>query len=251
MNNRKHILKITISAMLIGISIIVSRFFVIYIGPSFRLTVGNVPILLGGIVLGPIYGLIIGLIADVIGAAIFFGGNFLIFPMISSMLYGLIPGLIFLVFKKIREKIKLPPAYIIIGLLLVAATIYVLSVDQIANPTDMSATFTLTPLTKLITISALALVVAGLMVALYFSDKSLKLKDNYKSALPSDFALTIIVTELLVDIIYTPIWKHFVFGLPYFFTLFMQILILLTLIVFKTLLINLIAYAFNKSRIEL
>lgn len=238
--------------MFIAISIILMRVFVFPAGMSyFRLTLGNVPIILGGILLGPIYGAIIGLIADVVGASIFMGSNFLVFPMISSVLYGLIPGLIFMVLKKIRDKTKVPLAYILIALMFIFSAIFLVTQDTFTNPFENTAPYVLTPLNKFLTILISGIIILGLLIALYFSDKKLKLKDNYKHALPSDFAFTIIVTEIIVDVIYTPIWKHFYFGLPYLLTLFIQVLILLGLILFKTLLTNLIAYSFNKSRIDL
>lgn len=252
MNNRKHILRITLSAMFIAISIILMRIFVFPQGMSyFRLSLGNVPIIIGGILLGPIYGAIIGLLADVIGASIFMGANFLVFPMISSVLYGLIPGLIFLAFKRLRGKIKISPSYPLLLLLLIVAVIYFSLQTSFTNPFNSSVTYLLTPLNKFIAICLTSLVVIGLLIALYFSDRRLRLKDNYKNTLPSDFAFIVIVTELIVDVLYTPIWKRFYFGLPYYFTVFIHILILLSLLLFKTLLLNLIAYSFNKSRINI
>lgn len=252
MNNKKHLLRITISALFIAISIVLTRFFVFPYGPTyFRLTLGNVPIILGGILMGPLYGAIIGFGADIIGASLFPSGNFLIFPMISSVLYGTIPGLIFMFLKRYREKIKFPLVYPVIATLFLGGSVYFLLQNTLTNPFDRQVSYTLTPMVKTISVIVAFILVAALLVALYLTDKKLKLKDSYKSVLPSDFALTIIITELLVDVIYTPIWKHFYFGLPYFFALFVHILILLTLLVLKTMLINLIAYSFSKSQINI
>ena len=74
---KKHLLRITISALFIAISIVLTRFFVFPYGPTFfRLTLGNVPIILGGILMGPIYGALIGFGADIVGATLFPSGNF-------------------------------------------------------------------------------------------------------------------------------------------------------------------------------
>ena len=252
MRNKKHLLRITISALFIAISIVLTRFFVFPYGPTFfRLTLGNVPIILGGILMGPIYGALIGFGADIVGATLFPSGNFLIFPMISSIFYGAIPGLVFMVLRKYRTKIRLPLVYPSIAVLYLLGVIYFLLQSTLTNPFDRQVSYTLTPMVKVISLIVSALLVAGLLVALFFTDRRLKLKDSYQNVLPSDFAMTIIITELIVDVIYTPIWKHYFFGLPYLFALFVHILILLTLLILKTSLINLIAYSFNKSKIEI
>jgi len=252
MKNKKHLLRITISALFIAISIILTRFFVFPYGPTyFRLTLGNVPIILGGILMGPLYGAIIGFGADIIGATLFPSANFLVFPMISSILYGAIPGLFFMLLRKYKQKNKFPLVYPVITALYLGAALYFVFQSSLTNPFDRQVSWTLTPLVKIISLVISLVFVSGLLQVIYFTDKKLKFKDNYQNFLPSDFALTIIVTELLVDVLYTPIWKTFFFSLPYFFTLFMHVIILLTLLILKTMLINLIAYSFSKSKVNI
>ncbi len=252
MRNKKHLLRITISALFIAISIVLTRFFVFPYGPSyFRLTLGNVPIILGGVLMGPLYGAIIGFGADIIGATLFPSGSFLIFPMISSMLYGAIPGVLFMVIKKYRGVMKVPLIFPSIGLFYVVGLIYFLFQKTLKNPFNTQVVYTLTPTIKLVALLISLVAIALLFTALWWTDKKLKLKNNYHQVLPSDFALVILITELLVDVVYTPIWKYFYFGLPYFFALFIHILIVLTLLILKTMLINLIAYSFSKSKVNI
>lgn len=253
MKNKRHIIRIALSALFIAVSIILMRLFVFPAGPTpFRLSLGNVPIILGGILLGPIYGVIIGFGADIIGANLFPSGTFLVFPLISSILYGLIPGLFFMLLKKIRTKNKFPLVYPLVIVLFAIVLIYFSAQSSIKYPFSFSGdqAWVLTPLSKTITIVVAVIVAVLLLGGLFLTEKKLKQKDTYQNVLPSDFALTIIVTELLVDVIYTPIWKNLYFGMPYMFSLFMHILILLSLIFFKTTLINLIVYSFKKSNIQ-
>lgn len=252
MKNKQHLLRITISALFIAISIVLTRFFVFPYGPTyFRLTLGNVPLILGGILMGPIYGAIIGFGADIVGASLFPSGTFLVFPMISSILYGTIPGLFFMLLKKYKSKFSFPLVYPAIGLLYLGGAIYFMLQTTFTNPFDRFVSYQLTPLIKFISLTISLILVLGLLAAIFLTDKRLKLQNNYKNFLPSDFALTIIITELIVDVFYTPIWKHFYFGLPYFFALFVHILILLSLLILKTALINLIAYSFARSKVEI
>ncbi|MDD2482039.1 MAG: folate family ECF transporter S component [Lutispora sp.] len=87
-----------IGGLLAGMSIILTRFFAIYlVGGSVRLSFGDIPILLSGIMLGPVTGGLTGAIADLAGMMMFGGGGGPYFPgfTLSAMLVGVIPGLIF------------------------------------------------------------------------------------------------------------------------------------------------------------
>ena len=87
-----------IGGLLAGMSIILTRFFAIYlVGGSVRLSFGDVPILLSGILLGPVIGGLTGAIADLAGMLMFGGGGSPYFPgfTLSAILTGMIPGLVF------------------------------------------------------------------------------------------------------------------------------------------------------------
>ncbi|MGI5997960.1 MAG: folate family ECF transporter S component [Lutispora sp.] len=89
---------LAVGGLLAGMSIILTRFFGIYLaGGAVRLSFGEIPILLSGIMLGPAIGGLTGAIADLAGMMMFGGGGGPYFPgfTISAMLVGLIPGLIF------------------------------------------------------------------------------------------------------------------------------------------------------------
>lgn len=93
--NSKFSTKTLISlALLTAISIILARFCVIWITPSIRISFGNIPILLAGIMFGPIGGALVGLVSDVLGSAFLSGLGWYPPITISAMLMGLIPGLL-------------------------------------------------------------------------------------------------------------------------------------------------------------
>ncbi|MEA4963210.1 folate family ECF transporter S component [Lutispora sp.] len=95
---RLSTLSMAVGGLLAGMSIILTRFFAVYlVGGSVRLSFGDIPILLAGMLLGPVIGGLTGAIADLAGMLIFGGGGFPYFPgfTLSAMLTGAIPGLIF------------------------------------------------------------------------------------------------------------------------------------------------------------
>ncbi len=91
------------AGFLVAISIVMTRFVYIMLAPAgvqvLRISFGYVPLMLSGILFGPLVGGLTGLAADLIG--------FLVNPMgpyhpgftLSSVLWGVIPGLIFIVLK--------------------------------------------------------------------------------------------------------------------------------------------------------
>lgn len=95
--------KIILSALLIALSIVLSRFLSIKT-PLLAITFNFVPIMLSGLWLGPKYSTLIATIADTIGAILFPFGEFFIGFTISAAAMGLIYGLI--LYKKEGELSK-------------------------------------------------------------------------------------------------------------------------------------------------
>ena len=62
--------RLALLAMLTAASIVLSRLCVIYLTPTFRVEFGNLPIFLAGLFLGPASGVIVGGLADVLGATL-------------------------------------------------------------------------------------------------------------------------------------------------------------------------------------
>lgn len=86
---------IVLSGVFIATSIVLTRFFAFMLmGGTIRLSIGAVPIVMAGAMLGPVYGGLVGIVADVVGVMLFPQGT--PFPgfTLSSMLQGVIPGLL-------------------------------------------------------------------------------------------------------------------------------------------------------------
>lgn len=98
------------SGLLIAMSIVLSRVFSASVPiagvPASRLSVGFVPIMLAGILIGPWWGAAVGVLADVIGFFLFPSGPF--FPPITltSALVGVLPGLVFRFMPKAADWLK-------------------------------------------------------------------------------------------------------------------------------------------------
>lgn len=93
-----RIRKMAYTGLFIAISVILTRFFAGNINilgiPALRLSFGEVPIMLSGILLGPVYGAACGALSDIIGYSINpVGGPYFPGFTLTAALTGLIPGL--------------------------------------------------------------------------------------------------------------------------------------------------------------
>jgi ECF transporter S component (folate family) len=210
--------KITLAALLVSISIVLTRFFgiVIPLGgyPSLSLDLGSVPILLSGIVLGPIFGGIVGLSSDAIG---FFvnsrGGVFHFGFMLNSILTGVIPGLVFLFLKNKNLRLF---KIITISVLYILSTYYFLVVRS-ADSTAL----------KLLSNILLFIVASSIItIDLRIKNKQLKL-----------VIFTVLVVEVFVYIVLTPIWLYQLYELPYFISVLSRVFRAILLVPVKTVII--------------
>lgn len=81
-------------ALLSAISIILSRFCVIYFTDNLRLSFGNIPILIAGLMFGPIAGALVGGVTDIIGSLLLSGLGWYPPLTITPVVMGLIAGLL-------------------------------------------------------------------------------------------------------------------------------------------------------------
>lgn len=92
------------AGFLTALSIVLTRFMYVFIplggAQTLRISFGEVPIMMSGLLFGPIVGGLTGVAADLIGVLINSQGAFHPGFTLSSMLWGVIPGLLILLFKK-------------------------------------------------------------------------------------------------------------------------------------------------------
>ncbi|MDI9498585.1 MAG: folate family ECF transporter S component [Bacillota bacterium] len=91
---RRPVYRLALAALFVALSVILTRLLsVIVIGGAFRPELGHVPIQLAGLLLGPGYGGLVGLAADLVGAIALPQGAFHPGFTLSSVLVGVLPGL--------------------------------------------------------------------------------------------------------------------------------------------------------------
>ncbi|MCI5839868.1 MAG: folate family ECF transporter S component [Peptoniphilaceae bacterium] len=95
MTNKFNLKNLVYAAFLAAISVVLTRFFSIMLSESLRIGIGEIPLMISGILFGPAIGALTGLVADFVGVMINPQGAFFLGFTLSSIFSGLIPGIIF------------------------------------------------------------------------------------------------------------------------------------------------------------
>ncbi|MEA4913328.1 MAG: folate family ECF transporter S component [Christensenella sp.] len=85
--------RLSLLAMFIALQIVLSKFLMLQLAPSVRLSIDSVPILLAGIWFGPIAGGLVGALADSLGTILFpTGGAYFPLLTVAFLLVGVVSG---------------------------------------------------------------------------------------------------------------------------------------------------------------
>ncbi len=95
MKNKILINNLVKAAMLTALSIILSRILGIQLTQDIKISFGTLPLMLSGILFGPLLGALSGLAADLIGIMINLGGAYHPGFTLGAVLTGMVPGIMF------------------------------------------------------------------------------------------------------------------------------------------------------------
>lgn len=95
----KKLRMIIFSSLMIALSVVLG-YISIDVAPNFKISLANVPVMFTGMVLGPIFGLLVGIITDVLNFILKPSGPFHFGFTLTNGLYGFLPGLFYLFLKK-------------------------------------------------------------------------------------------------------------------------------------------------------
>ena len=108
--------KLVIAALFAALSLVVKPF-ELYILPVARFNFVGIPIIMAGVILGPVWGGAVGLVADLAGFLFLNKSGMAINPVVTfaNVLLGIIPGLVFLKGKRLEGK---APKYNVLNVLI-------------------------------------------------------------------------------------------------------------------------------------
>jgi ECF transporter S component (folate family) len=204
--------KLAIIAMFIALSVAL-QFFSLMIPlfgfPSMRIGFSQLPLMVIGVLFGPAWAFISGIVQDFLGLIVtptgfpFFGFT------LNKIIIGLIPALLF------SKKIKWSPkvAYMVSqGLLLsflVGALAYLWMTPSIVSEGNV---IEITTTIKLVFSAGSVLMIGAMMFFLNLLTKKYK---KYENDFPiSVWAMSVVLVEVVVQLILTPLWLAIMYNIP-------------------------------------
>jgi ECF transporter S component (folate family) len=161
-----------------------------------RFSIGYMPIIISGLLFGPLYGAIAGIIQDLLGFFLFSPDAFQIGYTLNAMLYGLIPGLLFRKTWKNENKIFYILNYFLVGAFLLAIVWYFFNIEAVYSTrlTD--------PEKYLLAAIALFGAISLFLMNFFLHKRPLEQQPPFKMW----FMLTILY--MITSLILTPIWLY-------------------------------------------
>ncbi len=173
--------------------------------PSLRFGFSQLPIMIAGALFGPWWGLIAGVLEDLLELA----SGFVVSPYIgftlNKALLGLIPGLVFLLAKKDPKKLRI----FMIGSILL---LYGASIGFILSTKSVSAaqvTYDLTLQVKAILIG----LILAIFPLIWFMVRQFKQKAIQRTDFQA-WLFSVVLIEIVINVILTPIWLNNLYGIP-------------------------------------
>ena len=123
MNKKFSVDALAKAGMLTALSIILSRYLGFFITPTMKVSFGTLPLIISGMMLGPIMGGLSGVASDLIGVMINAGGTPHLGFTLGALLTGAVPGLISLYCKNKKIDLKFEVLFIIIFVYLISHTL--------------------------------------------------------------------------------------------------------------------------------
>jgi ECF transporter S component (folate family) len=186
--------------LLIAISIVLKILFEVYIPlggfPSLRLNITALPIMLSGILFGPLAGFAVGFISDILCFIIKPGGPFFIGFTLANGLTGFIPGLLFMMLR--RKEIKHLEWF---NLAFIVIASIILAVSGIFGFDNGTIYYAGEPLSMVFFVLFIALMIAFAVFPIIVVKKS-----NLDSEYRSDHILFIVSVSQLVTSILLNTW---------------------------------------------
>lgn len=217
-----NVVKICLSGLLLALVIIFTRFLSfqnIPIIPFVRISLGPALIIFASIVLGPIYGGIVGGLSDILGILLVPNAlGYSINPYFTLVytLLGVIPWCLFKLFSLIKKENIL---FWIFNSFLLGLWIFI-TVFILLNPSVANVNFELYQRILIIVISFVLLSLTGFLV--YFINKRFK---NRGDVSVMNVAFVSLISEIFIMLILNTIVKSIFFEIDFFVIFFFQAIV--------------------------
>ncbi|MGL5979046.1 MAG: folate family ECF transporter S component [Erysipelotrichaceae bacterium] len=212
--------QLAIAGMLVVLSVVLSFFSLMIplLGvPSLKIGFAQLPLLLSGFVLSPFLALVTGLVTDLLGL-LFVPTNFPFAGFtLNSLVLCLIPALLMRKRAAFQQIKSIRFVYVLFAGILLASGGYLLVMQEVKIGSEL---FVLTPAIKVGVFCFLALIMGVLIVAIQLIQKHFAKDDAQDFVL---FVIAVVLLEVIINLIFTPIWLNMMYGIPVLISMFVRI----------------------------
>lgn len=210
--------KMTLSAMLIALGLILERVLMIPIGEVNRIAFGSSAIILASLLVGPIFGAMVGASVDLLGFMINSVGTYTPYVTIGLAALGILPWLLKHAFKAIN---KIPGYYYLsYGLLFALFTYGVWFIySREAYTFNMGGgNFVDVDLSTILVRIVLPIIALSIFFGfVYFMsvvDRRFQKRDVMTTLPPKAVVLIVLLSDILISIIWGVQWRVWYLGIP-------------------------------------
>lgn len=247
-----YVQKITLSGILLALVIIFTRFLAIqYIPllPFIRISIGPALIIFSSILLGPLFGGLIGGLSDLLGILLVPNPQgFMINPFIILLytLLGVLPYFLFKLIKKIKSQKKLSLLFYVTLFIIWLFILFFLIFNH--SITLYGKIYEFNSLTKGLIISLSFVLLILMSLGIYFINKYIKKKERHQTSLQLTYHIAFIslISEVGLMLILGSIIKTFLFELDFLFIFFSQAVVLFINVPLNTFIVSYLLQLFDR-----
>ncbi len=201
---------ITLTAMLVVLSVAL-QFFSLMIPlfgfPSFRVGFSQLPLMVVGVLLGPSWAFVAGIIQDILGLILIPTGFPFFGFMLNKVLIAMIPAVVFLTVKKLDHKNMHHLVLSLLSLFMIGALWYVFSNDQLIVENNI---IEITTTIKWSVSIVIVVLISSLMVFVKLAQDA-----QHLNKVPVSFwTLSVLLVEVIVTLVLTPTWLYAMYEIP-------------------------------------
>lgn len=213
--------KISLAAIFVVLAVVLKRFSLmipLFGFPSLQIGFETLPLVIGGMLLGPGYAFLIGLAVDVIGLVIAPNGFPFLGFTLNSVLRPLIPAIWMKHQRHFSEKQIVYGLYAGMLVLSIGASIYVCTLNSITVSKEIIM------ITSSIKIGTVLLCVGVSLLMILICQYLRKKLDAASQTDLLNWMVIVVVLEVFINFLLTPFWLQTMYGIPWIASLLIRIL---------------------------
>jgi ECF transporter S component (folate family) len=246
--------QIALAGMMLVLTILGTRLPALFTPSNFgfiRISLGPSMIIFSSILLGPLFGAVIGAGSDLLGSVIFPStmGGLNINPFITLMylLLGILPWLLVFLTKKVRHSFNKPwIIYVIMVILWSFVLLFLIFNSSITLYGGKVYNFDVAQKIIIITVSFALMVLMA--VALFFINRNFSKKIALYPTIPSPYEIALIslICEVLIMLLLGSLIKAFMYEIDFLFIFFVQAVVLFIDVPLNTLIVSFLLTIYAK-----